>query len=141
MDSHAHRPTVVRMALTVFMVDDNRTFLAAAGGALATLPGVTVIGHAGCGRDALAQIEALKPDLVLLDIGLPDISGVEVGSQLCQWRQPPHIIYVSLHDLADYANLVHDMGAAVFVNKADFVTELLPLVTTFTETPARGTHK
>lgn len=129
------------MTLTVFMVDDNRNFLAAAQDALATVAGVCVIGQAGCGRDALVQIEALKPDLVLLDIGLPDISGVELGLQLHHWRQPPHIIFVSLHDSSGYANLAHDVGAQGFVNKADFVTDLLPLVAGFTNAPARGTHK
>lgn len=129
------------MALTVFLVDDNRTFLAAAGGALATLAGVAVIGHATGGIDALAKIEILQPDVVLLDIGLPDISGVEVGLQLRTWKTPPHIVFVSLHDRAGYSDLEQEVGAMGFVNKADFVTELLPLLASFTDAPPRGTHK
>ena len=129
------------MAITVFLVDDNRTFLAAADAALSTISGVTVIGHAVCGVDALAKIEALRPDVVLLDIGLPDISGIEVGLQLGTWNTPPHIVFVSLLDRAGYSGLEQEVGAFGFVDKGDFVTELLPIMTAFTEAPARGTHK
>ena len=110
------------------MVDDNRNFLAAAQDALSTLDGVVVVGHSNCGCDALAQIALLKPDLVLLDIGLPDISGIEVGMQLRTWTQPPHILFVSLQEGTGYAAIQKEIGAMGFVNKANFVTELLPLL-------------
>lgn len=129
------------MALTVFLVDDNRTFLAAAQDALATLDGVVVVGYALCGHDALAQVEALKPDMVLLDIGLPDISGIAVGLQLSTWAQPPHILFVSLQDTTGYAAMQQEVGAMGFVNKASFVTELFPLLESAMHYPTRGTHK
>lgn len=116
------------MALTVFLVDDNRTFLAAARDALATVDGVSVVGHAVSGRDALAQLAVLKPDMVLLDIDLPDLSGIEVGIQLRTWAHPPQILFVSLHDGASYAATQLEVGAIGYVNKANFVTELLPLL-------------
>lgn len=123
------------------MVDDNRNFLAAAQDALATLDGVVVVGHSTCGCDALAQVEVLKPDMVLLDIGLPDISGITVGLQLSTWAQPPHILFVSLQDGTGYAAMQEEIGAMGFVNKANFVTELLPLLETAMHYPTRGTHK
>lgn len=129
------------MALTVFIVDDNRTFLAAAQDALATLGGLTVVGCAVNGRDALAQIEVLKPDLVLLDIGLPDISGIAVGLQLRTWAQPPLMLLVSLHDGAGYLTVQKEIGALGFVDKTNFVTDLLPLLETLIDNPTRGTHK
>lgn len=129
------------MALTVFLVDDNRTFLDAADGVLATVEGISVIGQASSGLDALAKIEALKPDLVLLDIGLPDISGIDVGLQLSSWARPPHIVYVSLHDETGYASLLERVGAIGFIHKANFVTELLPLLETFAQDPTRDTRK
>lgn len=135
------QPTVVCMALTVFIVDDNRTFLAAAQDALATLAGVSVVGYAVNGRDALTQIEVLKPDMVLLDIGLPDISGIAVGMQLRKWAQPPLILLVSLHDDAGYLTIQKEIGALGFVDKTNFVTDLLPLLETLIDHPTRGTHK
>lgn len=116
------------MTLTVFLVDDNRTFLSAACGALATVEGVVVVGHAVCGRDALVQIELHKPDMVLLDVGLPDISGIEVGLQLRTWAKPPRIIFVSLHDEAHFTAVLQQASGEGYVNKANFVTELLPLL-------------
>jgi DNA-binding NarL/FixJ family response regulator len=129
------------MALRVFMVDDNRTFLAAAQDALATVDGVTVVGHAVCGRDALAQIALLKPDMVLLDIGLPDISGIEVGMQMRTWAQPPRIIFLSLHDGAHFTALIQQVGSMGYVNKANFVTELLPLLESLVPCTFGSTHK
>lgn len=129
------------MALTVFLVDDHRTFLAAAQSALATLDGVAVVGHAYCGRDALAQLEVLKPDMVLLDIGLPDISGIEVAMQLATWAQPPHILFVSLYDGVSYTAAQHAVGAMGYINKANFVTELFPLLEAIKHNPTRSTHK
>lgn len=129
------------MALRVFMVDDNRNFLAAAQDALATVDGVAVVGHAVCGRDALAQIALLKPDMVLLDIGLPDISGIEVGMQLRSWAQPPRILFVSLHDGSNFAAMQQQVGAIGYVNKANFVTEVLPLLESLVLCTSGSIHK
>lgn len=129
------------MTLTVFLVDDNRTFLSAARGALATVEGVVVVGHAVCGRDALVQIELHKPDMVLLDVGLPDISGIEVGLQLRTWEKPPRIIFVSLHDEANFTALLQQAGAEGYVNKANFVTELLPLLESLVPNAFGSIHK
>lgn len=129
------------MALAVLLVDDNHTFLDAAYGVLATVEGISVIGHAASGLDALAKIEALKPNMVLLDIGLPDISGIAVGLQLSSWAQPPHIVYVSLQGETGYETVQECVGAIGFFNKANFVTELLPLLETFAHNPTRDTRK
>lgn len=123
------------------MVDDNRTFLVAAQHALASVDGLTVVGHAVCGRDALAQLEVLKPDVVLLDIGLPDISGIEVGMHLRACAQPPRIVFVSLHDETIYAAMQQQVGAVGFVTKANFVTELLPLLKSIVQSSNQTTHK
>lgn len=121
------------MTVSLYLVDDNLTFLTAVRRFLEQLPDVQVIGQSTLGADALLQIEKTHPDLILLDISLPDISGMQVASELSRWKQPPHIIFLSMYDGADYVALAEKLGAIAFVNKADFVCELdvlLPILAT-----------
>lgn len=129
------------MALRTFLVDDNLTFLTAVCGFLAQLPEVDVIGQSTRGVDALEQIEQCKPDVVLLDLELPDVSGLDVGLTLSFWKQPPHIIILSMHDSAGYVAMAEKLGALAFVNKADFVSELPVLLGLIATRPPRETCK
>ena len=119
------------MALRTFLVDDNLTFLTAVCGFLAQLPEVDVIGQSTRGVDAL----------VLLDLALPDVNGIDVGLTLSFWKQPPHIIILSIHDNAGYMALAEKLGALAFVNKADFVSELPVLLGLLATRPPRETCK
>lgn len=83
----------------------------------------------------------LQADIVLLNMDLPDISGAELGLQLHTWQPPPHIVFVSVHDRAEYSDLEQKVGSTRFVNKADFVAGLFPMLARFADAPARGTHK
>lgn len=65
-------------------------------------PDVTVVGEASNGADALAIIEDSRPDVVLLDLGLPDISGLEVVRRLQQAEAPPRVLVLSMHDDDEY---------------------------------------
>jgi len=110
------------------LVDDNRTFVAAVKQLLDLLPETQVIGQAHNGRDALVQIKQLQPDLVLLDIAMPEMTGLEVARSLYAWPNPPCIVFLSMHDSAAYRDAARDLGAAGYVGKSDFVAELLPII-------------
>lgn len=129
------------MTVRTYLVDDNLTFLKAVNGFLAQLPHVEVLGQSTHGFDALARIEQAKPDLVLLDLALPDINGIDVGLSMSFWTQPPHIIILTMHDSAGYMALAQKLGAMAFVNKADFVKELSPLLELLGSQASRGTTK
>jgi DNA-binding NarL/FixJ family response regulator len=113
--------------LTLLLVDDNKTFVTAVRQFLDRMPGVQVIGHAHDGKAALAQQREHNPALVLLDIGMPGMNGLELARAMLQDDAPPQLVFLSMHDNREYRAAARELGAD-FVSKADFVTELLPLL-------------
>jgi len=114
--------------IKILLVDDNLTFLTAVRKFLAMLPDTQVIAEAHDGRQALAQAAQWRPDLVLLDIMMPGLTGLEVAKLMQAWPQAPHIVFLSMYDNVSYREVAHELGALGFVGKADFVAELLPII-------------
>jgi DNA-binding NarL/FixJ family response regulator len=111
---------MTKAARTVLVVDDHPSFRRTAAALLAA-EGFEVVGEAEDGTSALARAAALAPDLVLLDIRLPDLDGFEVAARL-RAGDPGHgpaIILVSSRDRAEYGSLVEASGALGFVAKAE----------------------
>ena len=117
------------MSLRILLVDDNHTFLTAVSQCLAMLPEAEVVGHAYTGADALAKAQALQPDLVLLDIVMPHMTGLEVASQMKTWQHAPLILFLSLHDNDSYRVAARELGTLGLVGKANFVADLMPIIT------------
>lgn len=104
---------------TVLIVDDHPSFRASAR-AILEADGWDVIGEAADGASALAAVEKLRPDVVLLDVQLPDLSGFEVCAACCRRNgSTPAVILVSSRDAADYGPLIERSGARGFVPKAE----------------------
>lgn len=118
------------MATTVLLVDDHPSFRATAR-ALLVAEGFEVVGEAADGRSAVEAVERLRPDIVLLDVQLPDIDGFTVATELC--KCPPNggrpvIVLTSSRDAADFGPLVGRCGAAAFVPKAELTGAVLRAV-------------
>ena len=107
-----------RVADSVLIVDDHARFRATARRALER-GGWTVVGEAGDGADALRAVRALEPDVVLLDVGLPDMSGLEVARRLRDGTPQVAVVVVSTQDSADYRELAVANGARGFIPKAE----------------------
>jgi DNA-binding NarL/FixJ family response regulator len=102
---------------TVLVVDDHPTFRATAR-ALLEAEGFDVVGEAEDGVGALAEIARLRPEIVLLDVQLPDIDGFEVARRASTVdAEPPQIVLTSSRDASDFGPLVADSGARGFVAK------------------------
>lgn len=108
------------MATTVLIVDDHPSFRATAR-ALLESEGFEVVGEAADGASALAAAAELRPDLVLLDVQLPDLDGFAVSQQLLASTNghAPAIVLTSSRDSADFGPLVEASGARGFVAKAE----------------------
>ena len=86
---------------TVLIIDDHAAFRVQARALLAA-DGFTVIGEAVDGTSGLEAARTLRPDLVLLDIGLPDVEGFEVASELAVTGPPPLVVLTSSREASEY---------------------------------------
>jgi DNA-binding NarL/FixJ family response regulator len=108
------------MATTVLIVDDHPSFRATAR-ALLEAEGYEVVGEAEDGESALAAAAELAPQVVLLDIQLPDIDGFEVAARLLARGNGsvPAIVLTSSRDRSDFGPLIAESGARGFVPKGE----------------------
>jgi DNA-binding NarL/FixJ family response regulator len=119
----------VNVGPRVLIVDDHPSFRASAR-VLLEAEGFDVIGEAADGATALAEARRLRPEVVLLDVQLPDFDGFDVAARLTGDHDAPCVILVSSRDGSDFGPLVTRSGARGFVPKAelsgDRVQALLP---------------
>jgi DNA-binding NarL/FixJ family response regulator len=106
------------MPTTVLIVDDHPSFRATAREILQA-DGFDVIGEAETGVSGLQCARELEPDIVLLDVQLPDFDGFEVASRLTGNGGGPMVVLTSSRDAADFGPLVAQSGARGFVPKAE----------------------
>jgi CheY-like chemotaxis protein len=108
------------VALRCLVVDDNDAFLEAASVVLER-EGVTVAGVASTVAEALRQIEALRPDVILVDIGLGDESGFDLARRLARngRGRGATVIMISSRAEADYAELIAESPTAGFLAKSE----------------------
>ena len=102
---------------TVLVVDDHPTFRRFARQMLEEA-GYSVVGEAADGASALARARALEPEIVLLDVLLPDISGLEVAAQLADLSRPPAVVLTSSRSAGDLGAALRLAPASGFVPKA-----------------------
>jgi DNA-binding NarL/FixJ family response regulator len=117
------------VARTIVIVDDHADFRARAA-ELLQAAGYEVVGSCPDGRSALTAIAELRPDVVLLDVQLPDIDGFGVIEQVDGRVDGPIVVLISTREAADYGARVARSGAAGFISKAELsALSLAQLVT------------
>jgi DNA-binding NarL/FixJ family response regulator len=103
---------------SILIVDDQLRFRAAARRWLAH-GGFDVVGEAADGAEALEAAARLRPDVVLLDVQLPDTDGFEVTARLALTGDSPTVVLTSSRDAADFGDLIARSGARGFIPKAE----------------------
>lgn len=106
------------MERTAVVIDDHAGFRAQAA-ELLRASGYEVVGSCPDGRSALAAIPALRPDVVLVDVQLPDIDGFALIAKLDGASEGTAFVLISTREAADYGGRVGRSGAAGFISKAD----------------------
>jgi DNA-binding NarL/FixJ family response regulator len=106
------------MRPTLLIVDDHAGFRSLAR-RLLTSGGFEVVGEASDGQAAVTAARRLRPDVVLLDIQLPDLDGFEVTARLADGGAGPVVVLTSTRDRADYGERVAQSGARGFLPKAE----------------------
>ncbi len=95
-------------------------FRSAAQEVIDAIPGFSMLGEAANGQEAVALVGELRPDLVLIDVRMPEIDGVETCRRIRQLDSDAVVVLISLDDPADISALIADSGAAAFLRKQDF---------------------
>src|SRR6266481_7050969 len=108
----------------VLVVDDYEPWRRHVRGVLQATVRWKIVGEAADGPEAIQQAEALKPDLILLDVGLPTLSGIKVAERILASNPTQRILFISEHrSLAEGALAT---GARGYIIKSDAALELLP---------------
>ena len=114
--------------IRIFLIDDSIGFILSAEKYLKTFPQVEVVGHEMSARKALQLLPKLKPDVILLDLVMPEMDGLEFLN--CTKIQPgaPFVVVLTLFDDPIYRKAAVAALADGFVPKTEFGTQLMPLV-------------
>jgi CheY-like chemotaxis protein len=112
------------MRPTVLIVDDHQAFRQSAS-ALLEAEGFDVVGQAADGPDAIAQVERLQPQVVLLDIQLPDLDGFAVAERLAALPDAPRVVLISSRDASAYGPRLGETSAQGFLTKRELSGQAL----------------
>jgi DNA-binding NarL/FixJ family response regulator len=114
--------------IRTLLVDDSPEFLEAAGRFLASDPDIEVVGSALSGKEAIEQVALLNPDLILMDLAMPGINGLETTRRIKEETKAPRVIILTLHDNPEYRAASESVNADGFIAKSDFGAKLIPLI-------------
>ena len=110
--------------IRVLLADDHTLVRAGIRGLLQKLEGVEVVGEAGDGHEALRLAEALRPDVVLLDVSMPALNGLEVAGRLAALDSAIRVVILTMHTSEEYVLRALRAGCAGYLVKASAVSEL-----------------
>jgi two-component system invasion response regulator UvrY len=114
-----------RTRVTVLTVDDQRIFLRTARSLISATPGFEQIGEAGSGEEALELAAHLRPDLVLVDVRMPGMDGVETARRLTEADPATTVVLISPEEVPQLSAAVDRAGAAGYIRKQDLSTRSL----------------
>jgi len=115
-------------SVRVLVVDDFEPFRRFVCSTLEQRPNLHMVGVVTDGLDAVRKAEELKPDLILLDVGLPTINGIEVARRIREVSPTSKILFVSENNSPEIAEEALNTGAGGYVVKSDAAGELLPAI-------------
>ena len=117
------KPTV-----RVLVVDDFEPWHDFVSKTLAKETELDIVGRVSDGLEAVQQAQELNPDLILMDVGLPSLNGIEAARQILNVAPTPKILFVSENRSVDVAETALSNGAGGYVVKSDAGSELLPAI-------------
>ncbi len=118
------------MTIRLLLVDDHAVVRSALRMLLDNEPDVEIVGEAGTAREALDSVPRLQPDIVLMDIGLPDKSGIDAAREIKRLRPETGIVALTIHEDEEYFFKMLEAGASGYVPKRAAPEELLTAIRT-----------
>lgn len=117
-----------RAQIRVLLVDDSAPFLDMESRYLAGQSQFQVVGSATSGEGAVSQVSILHPDLVLMDLTMPGMNGLQATSHIKKQANAPRVIIVTLHDQPAYRAMSEFAGADGFITKDNFGEPLMRMI-------------
>ncbi len=114
--------------IRVLLVDDHKVLRDGLRLLLAADNGIDVIGEAEDGNQAMQKVKILSPDVVVMDLGLPDISGIEVTKQILESQPEIRIVILSMHASKEFVIKAMSAGASGYVPKSSTHESLLDAI-------------
>ena len=114
--------------ISLMLVDDNPNFLRAERHFLERDEAVRIIGEATGGAEVLDRVKSLRPQVILLDLAMPDLSGLQLLPQLREEHPGIGIIALTVMDTAIYEKAAMLAGADAFLSKSNLFTDLIPTI-------------
>jgi DNA-binding NarL/FixJ family response regulator len=112
------------MAIRVLVVDDHKIIREGLRLLFAVQPDLELVGEAGNGKEALAMYGELRPDVVVMDVGMPETDGAQATVALLARHPETKVIALSMHSDCYYINLMRDAGAVGYVLKDEAFEKL-----------------
>jgi len=112
----------------ILIVDDDIRFRRFVRELLSPEEALQIIGEAVDGQEAIRKVQELKPDLALVDISMPRMSGLDLTRRLKKMMPKLAIIILTIHDIDEYKKAALASGASAYVVKKAMMTELIPAV-------------
>jgi two-component system, NarL family, invasion response regulator UvrY len=113
------------VTVSVVTVDDQAVFRAAARDVIEATPGFESVGEASSCEEALAVVDEVKPQLVLVDVRMPGVDGIETATRIRGVHPAVAVVLISIEDVSQLPSSAADCGAAAVVRKQDFGPALL----------------
>ena len=112
--------------IRVLLADDHQTVLERICGLLAE--DFDVVGAVRNGQDAIAEAERLDPDVLVIDISMPILNGLQAVQRLFAKNRRSKVIFLTVHQDRDYVAAALSAGASGYVTKSDVTTDLVPAI-------------
>ena len=117
--------------VSVLLVDDHEGFINAALRHLRKVEWLEIVGRASNGLEAIERSETLRPDVVLMDLAMPEMGGLQATRLIKTQDAPPFIVIASHFDDAEHREHAMRAGADDFVSKLSYIQEVLPILEKF----------
>jgi pilus assembly protein CpaE len=111
--------------VTVLIVDDQLPFRLAARAVVGRTQGFVLVGEAADGAEAVEQVQQLGPDLVLMDINMPNLNGIEATREIHRRAPGTTVFLCSTYQRSDLPPEAETAGAAAYINKEELAPSLL----------------
>ncbi len=123
----------MKKQLHIFLADDHPLFRRGLADVLKSVENISITGEASDGEAALRMIKELKPDIAILDLNMPKLSGIEILRRLRTEKIPVEVIFLTMHDDEDIFNRAMDAGAIAYLLKDSVSEDILSCINAVAE--------